>query len=99
MLSTIAAFYGVHMSARGHPRLGAGIVCQQEKGLRPSELLGLRPSDVLLPEFALSQLADCTTISLGTRKGTKAKRAQLNSGFAFKAICLAMQKEEPQQQI
>ena len=34
----------------GHPRAAAGLVLQVRKGLRPSELLGITPEDVLLPE-------------------------------------------------
>jgi len=45
-----AVYIGVHIAARGHPRLGAGLVIQQAVGLRPSELLGRWGQDVVLPE-------------------------------------------------
>ena len=72
-----AAFVGVHLSARGHPRYGAGLIMQQALGLRPSELAGLRGQDVVLPEDrADAASVDYAVVGLGVRAGTKAKRPQ-----------------------
>lgn len=76
MLSSVAALYGVHFTALGHPRLGAGIYIQQSKGLRPSEMLALERQDVMLPEDAHALTFNAVVVSLGTKVGTKAKRAQ-----------------------
>ncbi len=72
-----AVYIGVHIAARGHPRLGAGLVIQQAVGLRPSELLGLWGRDVVLPEDRADAAAvDFAVLGLGIRSGTKAKRPQ-----------------------
>ena len=76
MLSGITKLYSVHCSAAGHPRLGIGMVLQQTKGLRPSELLGIEASDIVLPEEMDSTGVQAVIIGLGVRQGTKAKRPQ-----------------------
>ena len=76
MLSGITKLYSVHCSTMGHPRLGVGMVLQQTKGLRPSELLGIETSDIVLPEEMDSTGVQAVIIGLGVRQGTKAKRPQ-----------------------
>ena len=72
-----AHLVAVHMSSLGHPRLGAGVLIQQNLGLRPSELLSIQQQDVALPHVAQLGLAtNGSIIGLGLRSGTKAKRAQ-----------------------
>ena len=70
-----AALLGVFMAAFGAPRLGAGLILQQRLGLRPSEMLGLLASDVVLPEEQGSGVT-AAVLALGARKGTKLKRPQ-----------------------
>ena len=76
MLFRYACYYASHLAAMGLARLGAGMVVQQAKGLRPSEMLGLRAIDVLLPEEAMYDKAYNTVLNLGAKVGTKAKRQQ-----------------------
>ena len=71
----LALLIAVIMSALGYARLAAGLVIQQRRGLRPSELLKLRGKDVLLPEH-LAYNNTNGVLNLGMRAGTKAKRAQ-----------------------
>eukprot|EP00974_Lingulodinium_polyedra_P058487 5632549-Lingulodinium_polyedra.AAC.1 len=58
------------------PRLGLGMLLQQRRGLRPSEMLGIRAQDVALPEAMAFGTRDAAVINLGVRVGAKAKRAQ-----------------------
>ena len=69
-----ARLVGIHLSADGHPRLGAGVIVQHKTGMRPSEMLGIRAGDVQLPSAASA--SPFVVIGLGIRAGTKAKRAQ-----------------------
>ena len=71
--STLVA---VHLSALGAPALGLGVIVQRELGLRPSELLGLVASDIVLPEGQHAPRTLRCVVALGVRKGTKAKRPQ-----------------------
>ena len=71
-----AVYLGCHLAAMGHGRLGAGVIIQQATGMRPSELLGLLHSDVMLPEDRSVALSQPAVLALGMRHGTKAKRAQ-----------------------
>ena len=72
-----AHLVAVHMAAMGHERLGAGLLIQQNLGLRPSELLAIEPQDVCLPQQAVLGVATSgAVVGLGLRTGTKAKRAQ-----------------------
>ena len=57
-------------------RLGAGMVIQQAKGLRPSEMLNLVAADVVLPEETVYDEANNAIVNLGAKTGTKAKRSQ-----------------------
>ena len=66
-----------YIAADGRPRVGAGMVLQRELGLRPGEVVGLYPEDVVLPEtLAAGSGFVRAIVSLGTRKSTKAKRVQ-----------------------
>ena len=66
-----------HIAAAGRPRVGAGLILQRELGLRPGEVIGLQPSDIVLPEQLASGAKSVRAIiALGTRKSTKAKRVQ-----------------------
>ena len=76
MLSGVVRLYAVHCSCRRQPRLGIGMLLQQAKGLRPSEMLKLQPADVTLPGDATTGFADVMVIGLGIRGNTKAKRPQ-----------------------
>ena len=76
LISTCASFVAVQMYGLNFGRLGAGVVVQQSKGLRPTEMLSLRAKDVLLPEESLSNVVTGTVLNLGAKSGTKAKRSQ-----------------------
>lgn len=76
MMYKYACFFAVHFVAKRAARLGVGIVTQQLKGLRPSEMLGLRARDVSLPEEGAITNANSTVLNLGAKTGTKAKRPQ-----------------------
>ena len=71
-----AVFLGCHLAARGHARLGAGLILQESLGLRPSELLNMFCYDVMLPEERAEPPFKPAVLGLGTKTGTKAKRAQ-----------------------
>ena len=64
------------LSLLGWGRLAAGLILQQHLGLRPGELLRLRPGDVTLPETTWFGSRSDAVLNLGARTGTKAKRAQ-----------------------
>jgi len=69
---------GMHLSSMGHARLGLGVILQAHTGLRPSEMLGVCPEHVLLPEeqgVSLRQMP--LSIALAPRFGTKSKRPQV----------------------
>ena len=73
----VAKLIMVHFASWGFLRLGIGVILQTETGLRPSELLRLRPEDFLFPEEEGSNLrVRPLRIGLGIRGGTKVKRAQ-----------------------
>ena len=72
MLSEPAKLWAAYLVNMGFPRMGLGLILQQTCGLRPSELLALTSSSILLPYRA----SDNTVIRLGTAVGTKAKREQ-----------------------
>ena len=71
-----AVLLGCHLAARGHGRLGAGLIIQSAVGLRPGELLGLQGRDVTLPEDKAEPAYFPAVMALGARTGTKVKRAQ-----------------------
>jgi hypothetical protein len=72
-----AHLVATHMAAMGHSRLGLGMCIQQQQGLRPSEMLGIVPTDCLVNEpDGVSITARSITIRLGKDVGTKAKREQ-----------------------
>ena len=100
----LAILIGVIMSACGFGRLGAGLIIQQRRGLRPSELLRLRAQDIMLPEdLAFGNLHGL--LNLGMKHGTKAKRPQavlLDAGKHSLALMLARMLKEstaPDQEI
>ena len=64
------------MSARGHGRLGAGVILQEAWSLRSSEPLGITGDDVMLPEDRAQEVLMPAVIGLGIKHGTKAKRAR-----------------------
>ena len=73
-----AALVATHLCAMGFPRLAAGCVLQQSRGLRPSEMLQLEGRD-LTPSTVAQSTSSCgrfITVRLGIRSGTKAKRQQ-----------------------
>ena len=70
-----AILIAAHFASFGMPRLGIGLLLQRELGLRPREMLSLATHDISLPEHSLAS-AEYMTIALGSRSGTKAKRAQ-----------------------
>ena len=47
----LALLFATVFAMLGYCRLGAGLVIQQAKGLRPSELLGLRGADIYIPSL------------------------------------------------
>ena len=72
-----AHLISAHLAALNHARLGVGMLLQQHLGLRPSEMLGLTPEDITLPEVMRRAMnSNCAMIGLGLRTGTKAKRPQ-----------------------
>ena len=72
-----AHLMAAHMAALGSARGGAALLLQQELGLRPSEILSLRPADVSLPEDVVGARGPArATLGLGVRSHTKAKRPQ-----------------------
>ena len=73
-----SALFAANVRVRGHARLGLANRLQQNLGLRPSEVLGLLPESVLLPEEqGLCPVTGHAEIVLGIRVGTKAKRPQV----------------------
>ena len=72
----IALLLAITIALLGFPRLGAGLVIQQARGLRPSELLRLQAEDVTLPEALHFGDRSVAVLCLGARTGTKANRAQ-----------------------
>ena len=54
LCEALATLIAVHMAARGAPRLGVGLLLQVHCGLRPGELLALRPEDISLPASILN---------------------------------------------
>ena len=70
----LASLYALLLSWIGYGRIGAGLWLQTEKGLRPSELLGLMKEHVLLPSALMSKR--CIVLNLGMKTGTKLKRPQ-----------------------
>jgi len=59
-----------------YSRLDAGLVVQQAKGLRPSEMLNIKGCDIFLPAAQCFGNQDSVAINFGARGGTKSKRAQ-----------------------
>ena len=78
MTRRVAHFVAANFCSDGYSRLGFGVLLQRELGLRPSEVLGVLPTDCSLPEHSSTggSANPRATIALGMRTGTKAKRAQ-----------------------
>ena len=72
----LALVTAVGLSWIGEARLGAAILISQQRGLRPSEMLRLRPEDITLPESMMFGANGSGVMNLGARTGTKAKRPQ-----------------------
>ena len=72
----LAFLISAALSLLGYGRLAAGLLIQQALGLRPGELLRLRAKDVTLPESTWFGARTDAVLSLGAKRGTKAKRAQ-----------------------
>ncbi len=75
----LAHLLAAQLIALRHARLALGLVLQQCMGWRPSELLQLLTSGVLMPEDMVSADRKVCIISLGTKAGTKAKRVQTST--------------------
>ena len=58
-----------------HIRAAAGLVVQEDRGLRPGEILGIKGTDIVLPE-EVPDTNGAAVLLLGMRAGTKANRAQ-----------------------
>ena len=58
-----------YIAAAGRPRVAGGLVLQRELGLRPGEVIGLSPQDIVLLESLPAGSGIIRAIvSLGTRK-------------------------------
>jgi integrase len=75
MPAALALLIAVKLSYRQQGRLGAGIILSVQRGLRPSELLGIHSSDIILPS-GISGSPNSIVINLGDKAGTKANRQQ-----------------------
>jgi len=60
----------------GHPRLAAGVIGQYGGWLRPSEMLGLRRSDIVLPGMHLYEGGSLYVVLGFGARSTKVKREQ-----------------------
>ena len=72
-----ARLMAVWLASRSKVRLGVGLLLQREVGLRPSEMLGLRPAALVFPEQQARDQQSFLTVCLGMKVGTKAKRPQV----------------------
>ena len=73
-----ANLFACWMAVQGRVRLGVGLLLQQRRGMRPSEMLNLRAEDFLLPEeHGLCSRTGYAEIVLGAKAGTKSKRPQV----------------------
>ena len=72
LISAPARLFGTHI-AQKRPRLGFAVPLHQALGLRPSELLKLRRSHVLVPPRGVGRFV----FRLGAKIGTKVKREQV----------------------
>ena len=70
-----AALLAAHFAHSGHCRLGMGLWIQQQRGMRPSEMLKLRACDIMFSNDEL-ETQPHAIIKLGSFVGTKAKREQ-----------------------
>ena len=98
----LATLYALLLSWIGRPRLGAGLFVQTERGLRPSEMLGLTRDAVVTPKAAIG--GQVIVLNLGVRAGTKLKRPQavlVNAKLQPRSFCLLHQlaSTTPDQQL
>lgn len=73
---SIAQLFATVFALLGYSRLGAGLIIQQSKGGRPSELLDVKGQDVCAPSNLVFGQKGSVVVSLGARTGTKSRRAQ-----------------------
>ena len=72
-----ASLMSTHMSVRGRPRLGLGMMLQVTTGLRPSEMLKIEAGHIALPEDVGATIQTTPlVVALGPKVGTKVKRPQ-----------------------
>lgn len=77
MLMAPCCWIASHMSARGKPRLGVGVILQAFRGLRPNSMLSIQSEDLIVSASPLvPEVQHYIVINLGVRTGTKAKRPQ-----------------------
>ncbi len=67
-----ALLFAAYHASAGRARMGAAVLIQHSTGLRPSELLSLKPEHVHLPLTRTSAI----TVRLGATYSTKVKREQ-----------------------
>ena len=85
-----ACLMAADLATHGRARAGAGLVFQQETGLRPSELVNLLPEHVYIP----ANQQDNISLRLGAIVSTKAKREQFvtvtrkEHSFAYEILCI-----------
>ena len=75
MTAMVALLVATSLAYIGYGRLGAGLIIQQRKGLRPSEMLRLFRDHVAIPTVDMSDAVGAV-LNLGIKAGTKAKRPQ-----------------------
>ena len=81
----LAVLIAAVLAAAGFGRLGAGLLVQHCRGLRPGELLALRGRDIMLPEDRTLSNGAVAVLNLGMKAGTKARRAQCTTIVASNA--------------
>ena len=70
MMLVFMGFFGAWKGGRA----AAGLYVQYSRGLRPSELLNIRPEDISLPEDSIDPQEGICIVSLGVRVNTKNNR-------------------------
>lgn len=73
---TIAVLVAHGMAVLTQAWLGTGVLVQQVSGLRPGEMLGLKPEGVLLPREMFFGNSGAAVTNFGVKQGTKAKHEQ-----------------------
>ena len=62
------SLWAAYLVSFGAVRMGVGVMLQRELGLRPSELLGLRASDIAPPESQHRPASKRAVFGLGLRR-------------------------------